>query len=359
MHPIPTRVRCGAITDYPRVVHVLPPETGWAATAAADGASEPGPPSREEPDIATSDPRLAVTTLDCLARSGVVFAVLHGEHTVAHGGARSDVDIAVAAPPEEILAAAGSELAGADLHPVMIWPYDVRSASIFVTTAAADDGCQIDVVYDTVGESYYGIRADRILEAAVRGERWPAACTDHELVYLIRKRLRKQQFDRVDELTAVARSMDSGRLHQTVRNVFDRWTADLVLSVIEGTTPPSRWPRLLSRAWAQSGRVVERFRRPTGFWVSVDGSHAPESARLIEARFGRIVPRAQAIPAAGPMIQRAMSISKARLRAAVLASWGPIPRGLNPDIGVVADGEEGVEDSLREVVRAMERSLRR
>lgn len=276
---------------------------------------------------------------------------------MVEGRARSDVDIAVSLTPEELLREVRPGFDGADLHPVMVWPYDVGAASVFITTAAADNGMQLDLSYDTSGYGFYGLRADRVLAAAVPGDRWPTANPDHELLYLIRKRFGKGQHDRLDQLITRARTMDADQVRNTAAAIFEPWTAALVVSLIQATDPPSVWPRRARRARSQAMRYVQRGMRPTGFWVSVQGARAEEVARLIEHRFRRIVPLSRAAPIGRWSFARPLGLSTGRYRAAVLASWGPVPRWFTPDSSIVADEGHGPEEALRHVVAGMKRAV--
>src|SRR5438552_15767372 len=139
--------------------------------------------------MATSSGRLAAAALDALAASAVRFAVLHKEDLVATEAIESDVDIVVAGDPMAVLGGALPALHGAGLHPVAFWPYDVaRTGTIFLATADATEGVQLDMLSDPKGEGKYGVRSAVLLARAVPGLRWPTISREHRLLYLLRKR---------------------------------------------------------------------------------------------------------------------------------------------------------------------------
>lgn len=305
--------------------------------------------------MATTSAELAATVLDCLTASGVEFAILHGEAAVAQGVCSSDVDVVTRADAHSIIARAHARLRDHGLHPVVVWPYDVGSTSVFVVDAAAINGAQFDILHDPVGSGHYGVRAGAILSNSQPGTRWRRAAADDEQLYLIRKRLRKGQHDRLAALLAQARDAPADNLVARATQVFSAQSAAAVRAAIRHRPPPPDPLRRVRAAAANASRIVSRLRHPVGFWVAVGGPAARPTAEVVTARFGRLLPAAGCGTARG-LLESVRQVAPVRWRAGIFTSWDRPPALARPDLYVHASSEDE-EEVLGHVVSAMERRL--
>lgn len=314
---------------------------------------------REGCAIATTSGELAATVLDCFAEAGTDLAILHGEATVAGGDCSSDVDLVARQPAAALVAAARDELHRHDLHPVVIWPYDVGSASVFIVDGHARQGAQFDILHDATGSGHYGIRAAPVLAHSRPGVRWRRAAPEDELLYLIRKRLYKGQQDRVAALLLRASDRSVDRLSVRARQLFSDPSAAVVQATVQRQPPPHDRLRSVRGAVVNSGRLVSRVRHAVGFWVAVTGADARSAAEVVAGRFERVLPAAAFGPAPNGLpdaARRAPGIARVRWRAGVYASWGPVPAPLRADLSVDTSCR-AQDDLLAEVVAAMEQRL--
>jgi hypothetical protein len=261
-------------------------------------------------------------------------------------------------PARTVVGRAHGALRDQGLHPVVIWPYDVGSASVFVVDAHAQHGAQFDILHDISGAGHYGVRAAAVLARAQPGARWNRAAPDDELLYLIRKRLRKGQRDRLAELLATAES--AGGLGGRAQELFSGPSAAAVTAVLDGRPGPADPLRRVRAAVVNSRRIASRLRRPVGFWVAVQGEASRSTAEVVADRFARVLPtsgcgRTPVSPS--ELLRQGPAIAGVRWRAGVYASWGPVPARISTDLEVDTTNVPQ-QDALARIVTAMERRLR-
>lgn len=309
--------------------------------------------------MSTTDPKLAVIILDCMAASGVEFAVLHDEAGVAAGSTRSDVDLVTARAPLEILSVIDDCLSGSDIHPIVSWRYDVDSSSLFFTDGTATEGAQLDLVYGSTGLGNYGLRSTAILDKSEPGDRWMKASEVHELLYSIRKRHLKRQRDELNELLAIARDLPLGELTNGCHEIFSRGTAGSMIAMLAGKSQGvgvAEWSR---RGWRNVGRLARRLRHPAGFWVALQGGDSASLARQASARFARLLPASGHGMWDGSIedsVRSLKELAAVRWRAGVFVTHGQVPPLTEPDVTLQAE-DMGLERAIGVIVDAMQSRL--
>lgn len=301
---------------------------------------------------------MAALVLDCMMAARVDFAVLHGEQDVAAGVCTSDIDIVARDTPRRAMSKVHARLRDFDLHPVVIWPYDVGSASIFVVDGAAHDGVQLDMVHDRSGNGRYGVRAPAVLAEARLGHRWPKAASLDELLYLTAKRIRKRQHGRAATLRKQLDHWRSELVRRRAGELFNSEVAAAVHAFLDDAPAPSNPMRHLDRAVPSALRALARLRRPVGYWVAIRGEESPMVAEQIRRRFGRVLPHSAAGPTSGSWRESAAvmrAIAAVRWRAGVYSSWGSVAPGLRPDS--VMHSSDDVDEIVRRIVLSMETRL--
>jgi hypothetical protein len=295
--------------------------------------------------------------LDCMAASGIEFAVLHDESGVAAGSTMSDVDLVTARSSLEILPVIDDCLSSRDLHPIVSWHYDVDSSSVFFTDGTAAEGAQLDFVYGNSGMGNYGLRSAPVLDKSVEGDRWARATDLHELLYSIRKRHLKGQSEALDELFAIASRTPQDEMMRASREIFSPGAAAAVSAIMAGR---SRGVGILEgsrRAWQDAKRLARRARRPSGFWVALKGEDSASLARRVSARFERLLPT-QGLGAWEDSISvRSLGeLAAVRWRAGVFVSHGRVPPLIEPDLTLETEGM-ALESVMGAIVDAMQSRL--
>ena len=312
----------------------------------------------EEP-LSTTDPNLPVIILDCMAASGIEFAVLHDEAGVAVGSTMSDVDLVTARSPLEILSVIDDCLSSRDIHPIVSWQYDVDSSSLFFTDGSASEGAQLDLVYGSTGLGNYGLHGAAILENSEPGNRWLRASELHELLYSIRKRHLKYQRDELDELLAIAHKVPLGELTKGCQEIFSQGTASAMIALLAGRSQGvgvAEWSR---RGWRNAGRLAKRIRQPAGFWVALQGEDSAPLGRQISGRFARLLPASGHGAWDGSIkgsVRSLKELAAVRWRAGVFVTHGQAPRLTEPDLTLHAE-DMALERAMGVIVDAMQRRL--
>lgn len=287
------------------------------------------------------------------------FAILHGETEIADGRCSSDVDIVTHLKARDLLKRTYGELRASGLHPVVLWPYDVGSASVFIVDEAARDGVQFDILYDRTGTGHYGVKSDAVLARMEPGARWPRARHEDELLYLIRKRQYKGQRDRLADLVRQSQSYPGDALRSRAGELFSQPSAAAVIAALAGADQAPDRLRTVRESVNNVGRMLSRIMRPVGFWAAFTGPHAQAAAGDISARFERVLPvsgcgRTGADLAKAPSHLR--RLAPVRWRAGLYCSWGPVPPGPSPDL--IVECEDGhIDRAARAVVAGMEQRL--
>lgn len=313
----------------------------------------------EEKPLSTTDPNLPVIILDCMAASGIEFAVLHDEAGVAAGSTMSDVDLVTARAPLEILSVIDDCLSSRDIHPIVSWRYDVDSSSLFFTDGSASEGAQLDLVYGNTGLGNYGLHGAAILDKSERGDRWMKASELHELLYSIRKRHFKRQGEELDELLAIAHAMPLGELTRGCQEIFSQGTAGAMIALLTGRSQGvgvAEWSR---RGWRNARRVAKRIRCPAGFWVAVQGEGSPWLAHQVSARFARLLPASGHGAWDGSVkdsVRSFTELAAVRWRAGVFVTHGQVPPLTEPDLTLQTDAMS-LEKAAGRIVDAMQRRL--
>jgi hypothetical protein len=315
--------------------------------------------------VATTGGRLARAALDALASVGVGFVVLHHESAVAHADARGDVDLAVADPPRVILERARAAWSAVDLHPVMVWSYDVGlTVTVFLATGEGRDGVQLDLLHDPDGLGKYGVKSSVLVAAGVPGQRWLMANPDHELLYSIRKRSFKRDRRRLADLLSAARMTPPLRLAAEVPRLFSPRGADLMRSALEGDVD-----EVMGRSAAdplhEAARRVGRLTRPPGFWVEMTttATDAAASARKLADRFGGYLPHAAAGHRPASTVKAwawwLHDVAPVRWRPGLFVSWSSgVDRWPSADLVVTSDGSD-IDHLARRIVTAAEGRIER
>jgi len=310
--------------------------------------------------LSTTDPNLPMIILDCMAASGIEFAVLHDEAGVAAGSTMSDVDLVAARAPLEILSVIDDCLSSRGIHPIVSWQYDVDSSSLFFTDRSASEGAQLDLVYGSTGLGNYGLHSAAILEKSEPGDRWMKASELHELLYSIRKRQLKRQRDELDELLAIAHKVPLGELTKGCREIFTRGTAGAMTAMLAGRSRGVGVAEWLRRGWLNAGRLARRIRRPAGFWVALQGGDSAKLARQVSGRFERLLPASGYGSLDGSIkdsVRLLKELAAVRWRAGVFVTYGRTPPFTDPDLTLQAEAVPP-EETMGRIVDAMQRRLK-
>jgi hypothetical protein len=241
--------------------------------------------------LATTSAALAAAVLDSLEKCGLEFAVLHGEESIAAGNVFSDLDVVVGTHPAAALSQASIVLGDAGVYPILIWDYDVGgTTTVFLATADASEGVQLDLMYDPLGRGKYGAKTGPMLASRVSGERWPTVGTQCRTAYLIRKRHVKGDFGRLERLLSDARQFANADFNSIVRETFSSPVADSILGLVAGNGRFGSVPFARSYKLRNALRLVRRVLRPTGFWVEIGGESGSELIGRVLVRFKRFLP---------------------------------------------------------------------
>lgn len=270
--------------------------------------------------------------------------MIHGESGLALGKAAGDIDIVVGVEPAFVFTALRPGLARLGLSPIIWYPYDAGgSSTVFLATAAARDGVQLDLFYDPRGVGRFGIRSDRLLDHVVRGQRWPTIDEAYRLAYLIRKRAWKAEGWRLAHLTAEAQKVPQRDWRRVIREIC---SDDVATWYLEGADP-ARFRRPRASYPYELRRLVNRLLRPIGCWVSTEES--PHIVSRVADRFNRILPLARFVPAARGRLRDLdwyrKQIAPIRWRPGLAITTNVDGRVLLPDVSL---GAYGTEDGMSE-----------
>lgn len=282
--------------------------------------------------MATTDGKLALRAVQAVAESGARFAVVHEEGALARGDVASDVDLVVDRPVGAFVAACADAWVQSELWPLIVWPYDVGgTGTIFLATAGAEEGVQLDVLFDPAGDGQYGARSEALLADLTGGERFPVLSEQARAAYLLSKRLRKGELDRA---LAVAAPFEPKVLDEAVHRYLRSDAADGVVSFLDSGELGSR-----RRLGPQLPRLAARLVRPVGAWLAVDAGDQGTLARALAARFGRFLPHVRYVGDINPLTW-IRDVAPVRWRAGVAVS-GIDARAVpfRPDVVVKATSE--------------------
>jgi hypothetical protein len=308
------------------------------------------------PTVATTSSRLANDVLTALSEAGVELAVLHGEDGLAAGDVGSDVDLVVAVPMRERLdASLLADLRRRGMFPVISWPYDVAGATtVFFTDDDASEGVQIDTLCDPAGSGKFGIRTGVLLAHAEPGRAWPRVDPLYSLLYQLRKRHWKRQYERIPPLVDQIGTYPSGRVRAAAAELFEDATTVLALAAgadparLSRESPVYRVRNLVRRV----GRVAA----PIGAWVEFTGPGADQAADLTVERFTRFLPvtaRADRPPSVEAPLWWLREVAPVRWRPGLVAGISREAHG--PADICIQVPEGGVDAAMRELVRALSR----
>lgn len=230
--------------------------------------------------MATTNAQLASAAVDSLMEAGVRMAFLHKEGEAARGEIHSDVDLLVDQSPTDVLKAAAPRWATHGLLPVLAFEYDLDCTTIWLSTADARDGVQLDLTYDRSGRSRFGASTAWLAEAAP-GSRWPVVTPARQWEYRIRKSEQKARGRRI-------RSTDLPR-------------------------------------------AARRLRDPVGYWVHLEQPRRTVEIDRVVQRFGAFLPGVTctewATGRAFDAIAHRVQATAARLRSRLVVSWAAGPNG--------------------------------
>lgn len=306
--------------------------------------------------MATTSSRLANDVLATLSEAGVDLAVLHGEDDLASGDVGSDVDLVVEVPLHESLdASLLARLGEKGMYPVILWPYDVAgAATVFFTDSDGCDGVQIDTLCDPWARGKFGIRTGALLAHTEPGLAWPRVDPLYSLLYQLRKRQWKRQYERIPPLVDRVGTYPSGRVQAAATEMFEDPATVLALA---GGADPGRLPRetpmyRVRNLVRRAGRVAS----PIGAWVEFTGARAAEAADLAVDRFARFLPVTARVDRPANVAAPAWwlrHVAPVRWRPGLVAGVAHRPGGpADIEIEVL---EGGVEVAMRDLVRALSR----
>lgn len=288
----------------------------------------------------TTNPEMAHRALRGISEGGVRFVVLHGAEKLEEGGI-SDVDVAVATDPREVIRVSREAWASLGLHPILLWPYDIGGTlTVFLTTGDARDGVQLDMMFDRSGVGKYGVRSDALLQSAVDGP-IPTLEEPARLIYLWRKRSVKGQLDALPTLRSQASEVPRDALISASELMTGSTEpARGLMGESDDRSAPRRHP--LSRA----RRITNRLRSPIGYWA-----HLGEPALAVELA-GRlrgflVTVETGAVPSpTGQPWWYLRHVWPVTLRPGVYLSHGPAPTWC-PSPSLLGTGEDTEEIAAR------------
>ena len=281
--------------------------------------------------MATTRGNLACLLLDTLASTGVEYAVLHGEDRIAEGRADSDVDVAVAAAPHQVVRSLAPMLAASRLVLGLVWRYDVGALASLWLTAPGPDAAQLDLVCDPDGYGRYGVRTGALLQRRVRGRCWWRLDGPAERLYLLSRRVERE--DRPGSVRLLdIRPSERQLLARLSNQVLADWRRPRVVRLLEGApAPASRLPPLqvrLLRAEQLAGRAMQCI----GCWLTIGGDPTGEAMRAVHGSFARVLPRTRVLDGAAPLVVMHAQVER---RRAGLAISRPVPC-IRPDLALTA-----------------------
>jgi hypothetical protein len=303
--------------------------------------------------MGTTSRECAVQVLDALGRSGSEFAILHKADAILDGGPLSDLDVVVDASPRETIERLAPELRRDGLHVIARWRYDITAASVFVSNDDATQGAQLDLLHDPAGIGKYGLRSEVLLANRVYRGRWPQLDPADEILYRVRKRQVKGDWEGLLHLS-LERNFDSPDLQHRVETLFGRAARPAVLAALRGENPPHPTLTKLERKVRTLPRYFTRVHHPIGFWAELrDAVDAVDVADALATRFGRILDRARSgrrPRGAGGAPWFAREVAPIRWRAGLFVSVGR--DGAPPGLDLRLDTGD-LDGAARAIVAAM------
>ena len=300
--------------------------------------------------MATTDRRLARSSLDGLTAADVPYALLHGPDPLSTRRT-SDLDLVVDRAPASIIVECVDHWHQRGVQPVVFWPHDVsESIIVFLATADGRHGVQLDLLYDRHGIGEFGIRTPALLATAAVVEGLPRVSEASSLVYQWRKRKMKRQADRLVELRRRALEFDRSALLDVSRSLTGSVNDALELRGERPIAPYRRRRRPIS---SEAVRWFNRISQPIGCWA-----HVSDYALAVDlsARFGRflvVASHTRVPPLAKQLVWWWSDVLPVKLRAGVVISGGAMPSIRPPDVVIWDDARADTDAAARQIVKVM------
>jgi hypothetical protein len=269
--------------------------------------------------VASTDIFAVQHVLGALQQSDMRWALVHGRRQSTQ--VVSDIDIAVADVGRRGWIALLDRLAERGLQPVLVWPYDVNSVSIFLGSRSLTQGVQLDILQDPRGGSKYGLRTDAALDHAELENGMPVLTDVDSWLYNVRKQSLKRQNSRLARLIA-DQPAPTEQLVARAAELFSSFACTQVVGLLHGKSTRRRQVS----PGHEAIRAVRRLRTAAGTWIHItDGSAA--LAEDIASRLGRFVVRSEAMrwPPGGYGVTALKSarLAVTRRRASTIVTFGP------------------------------------
>ncbi len=304
--------------------------------------------------MGTTSADLAARVLDELERVEPSFVVLHGEADLSRGLAASDIDVAVLRDPTEVVADLAGRLADDGVAPIMLWPYDRNSLTIFWSDRDGDRGVQLDLVADPTGQGRYGFRTGELIARSEPGERWPRLATADELLYLIRKRqVKRNETETVRLLGSVSVDAKPAFIQRATEAFSEHAGHQIVEMVSSGVYVDPKgaaFDRRARNVMSNPGFYGSRLKQAVGVWVSVGGA-TPEEIEAALAPLRGLLP---SIVIRGGVRAR-IEAWPHQLRARLLVTADG--DGLDRRADVAVDGSVSTAELRRAVVSGLSKRL--
>jgi hypothetical protein len=305
--------------------------------------------------VPTTDAGAAEAALGALESANVDFAVLHGSERLEGDGPLSDVDIVVFESPATVIARARGALQEREMVPIVMWPYDIGgSTTVFLCTAGATSGVQLDMLHDPRGLGTYRLATDGFRFEPSPSHPHPEVIELDRLIYLWSKRSVKGQVERLEAIEADLAAWDPAEVQDAAGRLITRDDWRRAVTGAPAGHPRVEWSSTWIRAWLRGRRILQRVRSPIGFWAHLTGDRGAD-AEVVVDRFRRILVRAVAAESPGgpnALPWYLQTVTPVRLRPGLVVSYGAVPRGVPvPDL-VVADAED-VDEAAKLLVSAM------
>ena len=302
----------------------------------------------KQPRMPTTSGELARVCLAGLTEAGVRFAVLHGyEHLETDR--ISDVDIVVGQDPRVVIREAEGSWRERGLVPIIMWPYDIgATVTLFLATRDANDGVQLDMLYDPEGIGRYGVRSNVLLRYVEERPLAPVVERAARLLYLWQKRTAKDQAERLDSLRQEAIGIDPDRLESMSREITGSASSAWGLVGSGVVTTPRRRLAVIARL----SRLATRIRHPIGAWVHVSlDDVGSELTRRLSRHL--IIVRSARLP---PLVRQAMwylvDVAPVRYRPGIFISVGRRHKfALAPDVEIVGTQPDQAAVELMEALK--------
>lgn len=275
--------------------------------------------------------------------------MLHGLDQLLDGGPVSDIDVVVRIEPDNLVAITKKTFVSRGLFPLVAWPYDLAgTTTVFYSLLDASQGVQLDFLHDVAGSGRYGLRSDNLLALSTSHRQVPTITEPARLVYLWRKRSRKQQWSLLRDLREEAKTV---KLEQLVdASLAITGSAEVALELVDDNRSVSK--SSLSHPWLRTRRIATRLRSPIGFWAHIANGAV---ASQVAARFGSILPHAIFGEVPTSSFNRRQwylkSVLPIRLKPGIYVSFGRVPDNLRPDL--ILDSVASVDDAAARCVAAM------